>query len=51
MVAGTGGLSHVANERLAGASVDELVRNCGLNIGEAKLMQKLHGKTRVASRS
>ncbi len=27
-----------------GASVDDLTRNCGLNIGEARLMQKLHGK-------
>lgn len=25
-----------------GASVDELTRSCGLNIGEARLMQKLH---------
>ena len=32
-----------------GASVDELVRNCGLNIGEAQLMRKLHGKTAVAA--
>lgn len=28
-----------------GASVDDLTRNCGLNAGEARLMQKLHGKT------
>jgi hypothetical protein len=28
-----------------GASMDELIRNCGLNIGEAQLMRKLHGKT------
>jgi len=32
-----------------GASIEELSRSCGLNIGEARLMQKLHGKTRVAS--
>ena len=25
-----------------GASVEELTRSCGLNIGEARLMQKLH---------
>lgn len=25
-----------------GASVDDLTRNCGLSIGEARLMQKLH---------
>lgn len=29
-----------------GASVEDLTRNCGLNIGEARLMQKLHGKAR-----
>ncbi len=27
-----------------GASVEDLTRSCGLNFGEAKLMQKLHGK-------
>lgn len=32
-----------------GASVEELTRSCGLNIGEARLMQKLHGKARIAS--
>lgn len=32
-----------------GASIEELTRSCGLNIGEARLMQKLHGKARVAS--
>jgi hypothetical protein len=32
-----------------GASIDDLTRNCGLNIGEAQLMQKLHGKARAAS--
>ncbi len=31
-----------------GASVDELIRNCGLNIGEAQLMRKLHGKAKPA---
>jgi len=31
-----------------GASVDELIRNCGLNIGEAQLMRKLHGKAKSA---
>jgi len=33
-----------------GASIDELIRSCGLNIGEAQLMRKLHGKAQVASR-
>ena len=32
-----------------GATVEDLTRSCGLNIGEAKLMQKLHGKARAAS--
>lgn len=30
-----------------GASIDDLTRNCGLNIGEARLMKKLHGKAQV----
>ena len=30
-----------------GASIDDLVRSCGLNIGEAQLMQKLHGKAQA----
>jgi Protein of unknown function (DUF2802) len=32
-----------------GASIDDLTRSCGLNIGEARLMQKLHGRARVAA--
>jgi hypothetical protein len=32
-----------------GASIEDLTRSCGLNIGEARLMQKLHGKARVVS--
>ena len=28
-----------------GATADDLARNCGLSPGEARLMQKLHGKT------
>ncbi len=32
-----------------GASVEDLTRNCGLNIGEARLMQKLHGRARTAA--
>lgn len=31
-----------------GASIDDLTRNCGLNIGEARLMQRLHGKAQSA---
>ena len=33
-----------------GASIDELVRSCGLNIGEAQLMRKLHGQARTEPR-
>jgi hypothetical protein len=32
-----------------GASVEDLTRNCGLNVGEAQLMKKLHGKAAVAT--
>ena len=32
-----------------GASVEELTRTCGLNIGEARLMQRLHGRARAAA--
>ena len=31
-----------------GASIEDLMRSCGLNIGEAQLMRKLHGQSRVA---
>ena len=32
-----------------GASIEDLIRNCGLNIGEAQLMRKLHGRSRAAT--
>jgi hypothetical protein len=32
-----------------GASIEDLTRSCGLNIGEARLMQKLHGKAQLAA--
>lgn len=32
-----------------GASVEDLTRNCGLNVGEARLMKKLHGKAPAAA--
>lgn len=32
-----------------GATIDDLIRNCGLNIGEAQLMRKLHGQTRSST--
>lgn len=33
----------------SGASVEELKRSCGLNNGEAQLMQKLHGRSPLAA--
>ena len=32
-----------------GASTQELIRGCGLNIGEAQLLRKLHGKDRATT--
>jgi hypothetical protein len=32
----------------SGASAADLTRSCGLNIGEARLLHKLHGQTSVA---
>ena len=32
----------------SGASIEELTRTCGLNIGEARLMQRLHGRAQLA---
>jgi len=32
-----------------GASIDDLSKSCGLNIGEARLMQKLHGKVQAVA--
>lgn len=34
----------------SGASVEDLTRNCGLNFGEARLMQKLHGRSLMADK-
>lgn len=33
----------------SGASIEELRRSCGLNNGEARLMQKLHGSAALAA--
>lgn len=33
-----------------GASVEDLTRTCGLNFGEARLMQKLHGQAAKTAR-
>ncbi|MGB5336498.1 MAG: DUF2802 domain-containing protein [Woeseiaceae bacterium] len=32
-----------------GASVEDLTRNCGLNVGEARLLKKLHGREPLAA--
>jgi hypothetical protein len=37
-------MEHAARLAKGGASVDELTRNCGLNIGEARLVRRLHGQ-------
>lgn len=34
-----------------GASVDDLTRSCGLNIGEAQLIRKMHGSAANAARA
>jgi hypothetical protein len=34
----------------SGASIEDLTRNCGLNFGEARLMQKLHGKALMTAK-
>ena len=33
-----------------GASIEDLMRSCGLNVGEAQLMRKLHGQARAVAR-
>ena len=37
-------IEHALRMAKNGASVDELTRTCGLNIGEARLLRKLHGR-------
>ena len=37
-------IEHALQMAKNGASVDDLTRACGLNIGEARLLQKLHGR-------
>jgi len=41
-------LEHAVRMARHGASVEDLTRSCGLNIGEARLMQTLHGRRRVS---
>lgn len=42
-------IENAARMARLGASIDDLTRSCGLNIGEARLMQKLHGKAQIAA--
>lgn len=42
-------MENAARMAKLGASIDDLTRSCGLNIGEAQLMQKLHGKAQIAA--
>jgi len=37
-------LEHAVRMARHGASIDDLTKKCGLNIGEARLMQRLHGR-------
>lgn len=37
-------IEHALRMAKNGASVDDLTRTCGLNIGEARLLKKLHGQ-------
>jgi hypothetical protein len=37
-------IEHALRMAKNGASVDDLTRTCGLNIGEARLLKKLHGR-------
>jgi len=42
-------LEHAVRMARHGASVDDLTKKCGLNIGEARLMRRLHGRRADAS--
>jgi hypothetical protein len=41
-------MEHAARLAKDGASVDELTRHCGLNIGEARLIRRLHGRAEAS---
>jgi|GEM_PF-1303492 len=41
-------IDNAARLARTGASVEELTRTCGLNIGEARLLQQLHAKRQTA---
>lgn len=42
-------LRHAVRMAKHGASVEDLTRGCGLNVGEARLMKKIHGGRIVAN--
>jgi Protein of unknown function (DUF2802) len=44
----TSAMEHAARLARDGASVDELTRSCGLNVGEASLLRRLHGHETAA---
>ena len=44
-------MEHAARLARCGASIDELTKSCGLNLGEASLMRRLHGATTPAPTS
>ncbi len=37
-------MAHAVRMAKRGADIDDLTQSCGLNIGEAKLLHRLHGK-------
>jgi len=41
-------LEHAVRMARRGASVEDLTRSCGLNIGEARLMHTLHGRRKLS---
>jgi hypothetical protein len=38
-------MEHAARLARGGASIDELTQSCGLNLGEASLMRRMHGQS------
>jgi hypothetical protein len=41
-------MEHAARMAKGGASIDELTKNCGLTIGEARLVRRMHGQTQAS---
>lgn len=42
-------LEHAVRMAKHGASIDDLTKKCGLNIGEARLMHRLHGRHSISA--